>query len=255
MEPKREPFYIIYDSFVDELHLSGLELQIYAMIFSFCTQGRGQFNGSAEYIARRTGASKSGVRKALRQLVGKGLLVKTPPHRNGKDAAIYRLTELITPQSSVNGGSVQSDSTAAQNEDNIKANKNSKDHLDMTRSELMEIIDPEERKTCVKDLAYVFTEEDLDNVDPQYTAIVDLICEMIAQPTATYKGETVHADSMWKMFVMNLRDDSYGLSICDFLQAVILRVDELNIKDTYNPDHYLRAVIWNMLKKCSLTKL
>ena len=62
---------------LNELHLSGSELIIYATIFSF-TNGTDDhcFHWSANYLAERAGISRRGVEKVLKKLEEKGLIYR-----------------------------------------------------------------------------------------------------------------------------------------------------------------------------------
>ena len=100
-----QTFFIIYDSFVNGLRLSGLQMNVYALLYSFCTQGQGSFSGSIPYLARRTGASVNGVRKALSSLTNKGLIEK---YRNDNGFPSYRIVESANPLHSVDAYGTQS---------------------------------------------------------------------------------------------------------------------------------------------------
>ena len=248
-------FFIIYDSFVGELNLSGLELLVYSLLYSFSTQGRyHHYSGSINYLARRTHASKSGVSKALKKLVDKGLIHKTPPLRKGIDSPVYTINETYSPVHSVDGRGTQSGYADEHSDNNIKAD-NKLDHLDMTKSRLLEITDLTERADCIKEFAYLFSNEDMDHYCPSYVRIVELLTDMITQPAATYKKEKVSADAVWNAFVMNLRQDELGLSIRDFIYAVIARIDGLNTKEIIDLSGYTKAMLWSLLKDKRLSEL
>jgi hypothetical protein len=58
------------------MNLSGIELNVYAVIFGM-SQGKGQyFTGSHNYLAEFCGCSEDRVKKVLRSLTDKGYLVK-----------------------------------------------------------------------------------------------------------------------------------------------------------------------------------
>ena len=246
-----EPFFIILDSFVAELNLSGLELLVYSLIYSFCTQGRGQYNGSLRYIARRTHASKNGVRKALSRLISKGLIEKTAPKIIG-NTPTYTISGSCASVHSVYESSTQSVCTDTLGGNNTNTYNNT-EYLEMTRSQLLGITNMDERTFCVKVFAYLFSNEDIDSESSAYLRIAELMTEMMTQPSAVYKGKSVDADRVWKMFVMNLKDDSLGLSIRDFIFAVMIRIERLNTRDIIDPENYMKALIWSMLQKGSLS--
>ena len=68
-------YFSVHSFMTDELSLSGAELLIYALIYSFSDTEEG-FHGSQEYISQRTGICKRTVRYTLSALVKKRLLEK-----------------------------------------------------------------------------------------------------------------------------------------------------------------------------------
>ena len=255
MNTNDDRFFIIYDSYVSDLGLSGLSLMVYSLIRSFCSHGQGYFNGSVSYLAQRTGKSPNGIRKALKELAKKGLIEKTPPKVNG-NTPVYTIPGLSGVLHSVVGNTALSMYDSELSGDYIKEiEKYKKDHLDMSSSELLGITDISERTKCVREFAYLFSDEDINGVSPRYVGIVDLMTEMIAQTEASYKGESVSADSVWRAFVLNLRKDELGLSIRDFIESVANRINDLKAEKIIDPNQYMKAVIWNMLKKCRLIEL
>lgn len=75
---------------VQELGLKGNALLIYALIYGFCQDGYGCFTGSLDYIMAWTNSSRTGVIKAIAQLVEMGLIEKEK--RNGV-GCIYTVCE------------------------------------------------------------------------------------------------------------------------------------------------------------------
>lgn len=59
-----------------ELNLSGNDLLVYAVIYSFSQDGESYFNGSLQYLADWCGATKQGVIKNIKNLTDKGLIGK-----------------------------------------------------------------------------------------------------------------------------------------------------------------------------------
>lgn len=59
------------------LGLSGAELQVYAVIYSFSRDGIGTFSGSKEYLARTVGFSVRTVERALKDLTERGLVFRS----------------------------------------------------------------------------------------------------------------------------------------------------------------------------------
>ena len=60
----------------DKLNLSGLELQVYAIIFGFSQARDNCYHNGTNYLAEFTGATDRGVRKAIKSLINKGLLIE-----------------------------------------------------------------------------------------------------------------------------------------------------------------------------------
>ena len=73
---KDENFIIIFGWMTDRLKLSGNELLVYALIFSFAKDGITEFHGSAGYIAKRFNMSRRTVISILKSLTNKGLIKK-----------------------------------------------------------------------------------------------------------------------------------------------------------------------------------
>ena len=252
MISQKSPFFIVYDSFVSELGLSGLELLVYSLIFSFGTQGHGLFNGGINHIVKRTGASRSGVRKALNHLIKRGLITKTSARLKNMPA-IYVPADRGIPILSVTDADIQSDRGEALSDSNKKQIE--KAYTDMSRSELLGITDLEERRRCAMESAYIFSEEDIDNYSAQYYSLATLLAEMVARPKGKYCGKITYADTLWKDFILNLREDHLGLSIRDFLFAVMNHIGNMKTGDIVDTDNYIKSVIWSMLKKYSKEEL
>lgn len=97
--------YIVIQSFmVKDLHLKGNELLIYAIIYGFTQDGEHQFNGGQQYLADWTNSTKTGVYKALKRLVEKGLIERIDGSINGVNFVNYRLTKLMGVHNKVNEG-------------------------------------------------------------------------------------------------------------------------------------------------------
>lgn len=96
-------YYVVQSFMVKELKLKGLELSCYAIIYGF-SQAEGQvFNGSLQYLADWTCASKQAVMTALKKLVDKKLLIKTDKFVNGVKFVEYSATDFNTIQESCIG--------------------------------------------------------------------------------------------------------------------------------------------------------
>ncbi len=69
--------YTVFGFMTRGLGLSGAELQVYAVIYSFSRDGVGTFSGSREYLAATVGFSERTVTRALSTLLNKGFIKRT----------------------------------------------------------------------------------------------------------------------------------------------------------------------------------
>ena len=76
MAPKlqRTHGFTIFGWMVSDLHLGGLELLVYAIIFNFSQGKAGKYTGGLNYLCEWTGASVNTVKKYLAELEAKGLI-------------------------------------------------------------------------------------------------------------------------------------------------------------------------------------
>ena len=75
MENEKKTGFIVYDFMKSELGLTGVTLQVYALIYSF-TKAGSACHGSIEHIADRTKSSTASVQRALNFLVEQGYVTK-----------------------------------------------------------------------------------------------------------------------------------------------------------------------------------
>ena len=76
---KDECFYTIFGWMTNpkKMNLSGLELQLFAIVFGFCqSQPLNGYYASTNYLAEFTGATPRGVRKAMESLIKKGYIIR-----------------------------------------------------------------------------------------------------------------------------------------------------------------------------------
>lgn len=102
---KNENYTTILGFMVNDLHLKGNELLVYAIIYGFSQAEEQVFSGSLQYLADWVGASKQGVSKNLKSLVEKGLIEKRDYMKNGVKFCEYRATKALNK---VDGGMKQS---------------------------------------------------------------------------------------------------------------------------------------------------
>lgn len=101
--------YINIQSFmINDLHLKGNDLLIYAIIYGFSQDGETRFTGSLSYLAAWTQSSKQGVLKSLKKLVELGYIKKIERYNNGIKFCEYYSTQLTGVLNSVDRGIKQS---------------------------------------------------------------------------------------------------------------------------------------------------
>lgn len=79
------------------LRLSGNELLVFALIYSYCRNGGGVYYGSLSLIEKWTNSSKRTAITTLQKLMEKGLIVKRIEKVYGKDNILYDLSPNISP--------------------------------------------------------------------------------------------------------------------------------------------------------------
>ena len=75
MKQSKTTGFIVFDFMVEEMGLGGVELLVFALIFSFTRVGK-NCHGSLDYISRRVGASYSTVNRAIKRLLEKNYITK-----------------------------------------------------------------------------------------------------------------------------------------------------------------------------------
>ena len=73
---KNENYFQVSGWMVNELHLKGAELCVYAIIYGFSQSGEYQFTGSKQYLADFVGVTKRAIIDILANLVKKGVVEK-----------------------------------------------------------------------------------------------------------------------------------------------------------------------------------
>ena len=92
-----EHFYSIYDWMTDDLELTGREMNIFALIYSFTEAGR-DYDGGLAYLAKRTGTCRQHACVVLKQLQEKGLIAKKERFEGGLKCCAYRAAYRRAPQ-------------------------------------------------------------------------------------------------------------------------------------------------------------
>lgn len=80
---KPENFVLVQGWMLTDLHLSGNDLLVYAIIHGFCQDGESTFRGSLQYLADWTGSTRRGVMKNLSRLMDRGLIVRGGQTKDG----------------------------------------------------------------------------------------------------------------------------------------------------------------------------
>ena len=88
---KNNNYYVTNGWMINDLGLSGRELQVYAIIYGFTQDEESEFNGSLNYIAEWLGTSnRVTVTRALNGLINKGLISKRQTTTKGVTTNFYK---------------------------------------------------------------------------------------------------------------------------------------------------------------------
>lgn len=88
--------YVVIQAFmVNDLHLKGNELIVYATIYGFTQDGEHWFYGTKGYLAEWCGATKNTVGNCLRSLTEMGLLERRERIEHGQVKVEYRATKNV----------------------------------------------------------------------------------------------------------------------------------------------------------------
>lgn len=94
-------YIVIQGWMINELHLKGNELLVYAIIYGFSQDENSCFKGSLQYLADFTNSTKQGVIKNLKSLLDKNLVGKRTNKINGQNQCEYYATKFNTIQHSL----------------------------------------------------------------------------------------------------------------------------------------------------------
>jgi DNA-binding transcriptional regulator GbsR (MarR family) len=87
-------YIVIHGWMINQLHLGGTELMLYALVYGFSQDGDCEYTGSISYMQSATGTSKPTVINTLKKLVSANLIIKTDKEINGVKFCSYR---AVTP--------------------------------------------------------------------------------------------------------------------------------------------------------------
>lgn len=94
----KENAYITIQSFmINDLHLKGNSLLIYAIIYGFSQDGEQWYTGSSKYLAEWTNLSKRAVYDCLKKLTEDGVIEKEVKEINGVKFCNYRAKGISAP--------------------------------------------------------------------------------------------------------------------------------------------------------------
>lgn len=126
MAIKNENHVVIQGWMVNDLHLKGNELIVFAVIYGF-SQSVQRYSGGLQYLADWTNSTKRGVIKNIQSLLDKGLIKKSENIMNGVKFCEYESSLLVNKvhgvgeQSSLGGDEQSSpNNIVINNIDNIK---------------------------------------------------------------------------------------------------------------------------------------
>lgn len=126
---------------INDLGLSGRELQVYAIIYGFTQDEESEFNGSLNYIAEWLGTtSRHTVIRALEGLIDKGLISKRQKKSKGvttnyykavlpypkliKKGSVEMAQEVVPKQHRGSAETAQGDSAETAQEDSVETAHN-----------------------------------------------------------------------------------------------------------------------------------
>lgn len=88
---KTNEYYKIYDFMIQQLNLKGVELLVYALLYSFTTTGEGKFTGSIKYLAERTNCTKRSIITCMSSLLKRNLIQRSE-EKQSKGTYAYQTT-------------------------------------------------------------------------------------------------------------------------------------------------------------------
>jgi hypothetical protein len=102
-EIKNDNYILILGFMVNDLHLKGNELLIYACIYGFSQTENQKYTGRLQYLANWTNSTKQGVIKSINSLISKGLICKDERILNGVKFCEYYVSEFTSIKQSLTG--------------------------------------------------------------------------------------------------------------------------------------------------------
>lgn len=93
---KDTSYFTIQGWMLNQLHLKGNSLQVFAIIHGFSHAEGNEFAGSLQYLCEFTGASRSTVMRSLTELQNMGLIAKREIYENGVKFNRYKTNENLS---------------------------------------------------------------------------------------------------------------------------------------------------------------
>lgn len=108
---KDENYFQVSGWMLNRLHLKGISLELFAIIYGFSQDGESCFTGSLQYLCDFTGTSRPTVIKALKELVSLEYLIKTEIEKNGVKFNEYKANlQVVKKLNTGNEETLQEDS-------------------------------------------------------------------------------------------------------------------------------------------------
>lgn len=110
---RNDNYYVVHGWMRNELNLSGIDLDIYAIIYGFSQDGETEFTGSIQYLCDFTGASKPTVINSIKRLVDAEYIIKRTETINNVAFNRYKIylggsKDSLLPVKNLYGGSKDS---------------------------------------------------------------------------------------------------------------------------------------------------
>ena len=130
MENEKKTGFIVYDFMNSELGLTGVTLQVYALIYSFTKAGN-DCHASLNNMAKRIDVSSRSIQRALKELLDKGYIIKTTNHTASSNhyvANMEKVGQIVYGQNVEGGQNVHGGTTECLGGDDKMSNNNKEDN-------------------------------------------------------------------------------------------------------------------------------
>lgn len=159
---KNENYITIQGFMVNELHLKGNELLVYAIIYGFTQLENQEFNGSLQYLADWCNSTKQGIIKSLKALIEKGFIEKKEIFLNNVKFISYYATKFNGIKQSLTGYSTEFNEGIKQSlPNNINNNLNIDINNDINNNMIFKDAKTKFVKPTVEEIENYITENNL----------------------------------------------------------------------------------------------